>query len=224
MRINLRVALERGLKSRQKLEHEVGACLRAGDIEGAAHRVVNSFGPGVQGYLRVALTEERMARDVFALFSESVWSGIRRWRGTPALEVWVYRLAYQCAKQSREGSGGKRSSKQRTGVRDLDETRAATLEPFGPVEDAELLRRELTLEEQTLLTLRIDRDFGWTDIAGVLGRTSRVKSGEPMRRRYERLVERLHRIAIARGVIAPGPMPASARAFGTLRRSATRDA
>ncbi len=229
----------RCLKSRQKLEHEVGACLRAGDIEGAAAGVVHVCGPGVFGYLRVALFDERLARDAFSSFSEAVWSQLRRARIDAKLEVWVYRLAYCCAKQQRDatkpraGKGKKvareagksspdRPARART-VAALSQTRAATLEPLGAVEDAELLRRELTLEEQTLLTLRIDRGFAWADIGYVLGaRTGRAET--LMLRRYERLVARLHRLAIARGVLAAGPLPANLEALSITGRSSTRDA
>ena len=210
------------LKTRLKLESEVAECLRAGDVEGAAARVVQAFGPGVSGYLRVALTDERAARDAFSAFSQAVWEGLRRKRGERALEVWAYRLAFAAAKQLRNLSKRRRPSQaaQRTGVRELARTRPATLEPLGVVEDAELLRRELSLEEQTLLTLRIDRGMDYRDIGWVLGRTATEAS---VRRSYERMVLRLHRVAVTRGVIAPGPVPGNLNSLSSARRSGSRE-
>jgi RNA polymerase sigma-70 factor, ECF subfamily len=216
------------LKSQQKLDHEVGACLREGDIEGAAARVLQGCGPCVRGYLRVALGEDRPVRDAFSAFSEAVWQRIRRYRGEPRLVVWAHRLAYAAAKERRETSrlrrpASTRKTKPKPGSRELSRTRAATLEPLGAAEDAELMRRELSLEEQTLLTLRIDRQFAWNDIGWVLGQGSGKAVGAKMARRYERLVARLHATAIARGLITRAPLPANLASLQLTRKSSTHD-
>jgi RNA polymerase sigma-70 factor (ECF subfamily) len=216
------------LKSQRKLDAEVGACLRNADIEGAAARVLECCGPAIRGYLRVALGEERHIRDAFSAFSESVWQRLRRYRAGPRLVVWVHRLAYAAAKERRETSRLRRPSstrKARTNSREraLSRTRAASIEPLGPAEDAELMRRELSLEEQTLLTLRIDRQFSWGEIAWVLGQGSGSAAGAAMARRYELLVARLHEVAITRGLIERAPLPANLGSLQLARRSSTRD-
>jgi RNA polymerase sigma-70 factor (ECF subfamily) len=214
------------LKSQQKFENEVGACLREGDIEGAAARVIQGCGPCIRGYLRVCLGEDRLVRDAFSAFSEAVWQRIRRYRGEPRLMIWAHRLAYVAAKERRETSRLRKPAgtrKSRPASRNFSRTRAATLEPIGAAEDAELMRRELTLEEQTLLTLRIDRQLDWEDIAWVLGQRGGAEGGTQMARRYERLVARLHAAAIARGLIAQGPLPANLASLQLTRKSATRD-
>jgi RNA polymerase sigma-70 factor (ECF subfamily) len=215
----------RVVKALGKLEQEVGARLQAGDIEGAAARVLEICGPGVRGYLRVAVTGALRVRDAYSIFSEAVWQSLRRYRGEPRLSVWAYRLAYAAAKQQRDQTRPKRTILQRkgssNGARALSRTRAATIEPLGAAEDAELMRAELSLEEQTLLTLRIDRGFSWQEIGCVLGRAN---AAEATRRRYERLVQRLHRAAIARGFIEPQPLPAKLESLQLSGRSVTRDA
>jgi RNA polymerase sigma-70 factor (ECF subfamily) len=214
------------LKSQQKLDDEVGVCLRDGDIEGAAARVLQGCGACIRGYLRVALGEDRLVRDAFSAFSEAVWQRIRRYRAEKRLVVWAHRLAYAAAKERRETSRLRKPSstrKAKAGSRDFSRTRAATLEPIGAAEDAELMRRELSLEEQTLLTLRIDRQFEWAEIAWVLSRGSGSDAGAQMTRRYERLVSRLHATAVGRGLIARGPLPANLASLQLSRRSSTRD-
>jgi RNA polymerase sigma-70 factor (ECF subfamily) len=225
LRIDLRGG-KRGLKSQHKLDDEVGVCLRDGDIEGAAARVIQGCGACIRGYLRVALGEDRQVRDAFSAFSEAVWQRIRRYRAEKRLVVWAHRLAYVAAKERRETSRLRKPSstrKAKPGSRDLSRTRAATLEPLGAAEDAELMRRELSLEEQTLLTLRIDRQFEWAEIAWVLSQGSGSDVGAQMARRFERLVARLHATAVARGLIERGPMPANLASLQLSRRSSTRD-
>jgi RNA polymerase sigma-70 factor, ECF subfamily len=213
------------VRSQGKLEHEVGVRLQAGDIEGAATRVLETCGPGVRGYLRVALTTDRRVRDAYSIFSETVWQCLRRYPKQRRMIVWAYRLAYMAAKQQRDQSRPKRTTTHRkgssSGARVLSRTRAATVEPLGAAEDAELMRAELSLEEQTVLTLRIDRGFSWQEIGWVLGRGS---AAEPMRRRYQRLVQRLHRAAIARGFIEPEELPAKLDSLQLSGRSVSRDA
>lgn len=216
------------MKSQRKTDAEVGACLRNGDIEGAASRVLESCGPAVRGYLRVALGDDRQVRDAFSAFSESVWQRLRRYRFEPRLAVWVHRLAYRAAKERHEVSRLRRPAATRKGrpgshPLGLTRTRAATLEPLGATEDAELMRRELSLEEQTLLTLRIDRQFDWDEVAWVLGQRASRGAGSAMERRYERLVARLHAVAIARGLIDNDPLPANLGSLQLARRSTTRD-
>jgi RNA polymerase sigma-70 factor, ECF subfamily len=178
----------------------------------------------------VALGDDRQVRDAFSAFSETVWQRLRRYRFEPRLAVWVHRLAYAAAKERREVSRLRRPAATRKGRpgshergRGLTRTRAATLEPLGAAEDAELMRRELSLEEQTLLTLRIDRQFDWSEIAWVLGQRASRDAGAAMERRYERLVARLHAVAIARGLIEHKPLPANLGSLQLTRRSTTRD-
>jgi RNA polymerase sigma-70 factor (ECF subfamily) len=175
--------------------------------------------------LRIALGEDRQVRDAFAAFSEAVWQRIRRYHAEKRLVVWAHRHAYAAAKERRETSRLREPSttrKAKAGSRELSRTRAAPLEPIGAAEDAELMRRELSLEEQTLLTLRIDRQFEWAEIAWVLGQGSHDRAGAQMARRYERLVTRLHATAIARGLIEHGPLPANLASLQLSRRSSTR--
>jgi RNA polymerase sigma-70 factor (ECF subfamily) len=204
------------LKSQEKLEHEVGDCLRAGDIDGAAARVLQRCGPGVLGYLRVAVGDDKLAQDAFESFSNAVSERLRRPTAEHPVRVWVYQLAYRCAKEQRDSIQARRTRTQQTGVpRAKAKLRTAT-HGLGAVADADMLRRELTVQEQTLLTLRIDRQFDWLELGHVLGVRSDVE--QTARRRYERLVRRLHRLAVTRGLVAPGPVPASVSALQLVRR------
>lgn len=197
------------MKSQEKLEHDVGARLRAGDVQGAAARVIQRCGPGVLGYLRVAIGDDRLAQAAFSAFELAVSQRIRRTGGLP-VRVFAYQLAYRCAKQQRRTNKTQLADSPDASRRPTrTSTRAATREPLGAVEDAEQLRGELSLEEQTLLTLRLARQFEWSEIASVLGIGGRADAEPTIRRRYQRLVLRLHRVAIARGLIDDGPLPAS---------------
>jgi DNA-directed RNA polymerase specialized sigma24 family protein len=65
------------------------------------------------------------------------------------------------------------------------------------------LRAELSPEDQTLLTLRVDRDLPWGDVADILD------EAEPaLRKRFERLKLRLRELARTHGLLPGGDEPA----------------
>ena len=57
------------------------------------------------------------------------------------------------------------------------------------------LREELTADEQTLLILRVDRGLSWGDVADVMEIESAV-----VRKRFERIKDKLRELARARGI------------------------
>jgi RNA polymerase sigma-70 factor (ECF subfamily) len=226
----------RSLKTSRKLDQEVEAYLRADDIEAAAARVIGACGPAILGYLRVALGNEDAAQRAFTAFSGAVWQRLRRYRGECEIRVWTYRLAFQCAQRQRRTLRSTRSGPDRSGEtrrRALGRTRTATVESMALAEHAELLRRELSVAEQTLLTLRLDKQLSWAEIALVLGISGASKSDAVAQGRFEKLVARLHRLAITRGFIAPGARlsgrsgaipPRKATGLHLVERSRTHDA
>ncbi len=63
------------------------------------------------------------------------------------------------------------------------------------------LRAELSDEEQTLLVLRIDQQLAWEEIAEVLATPVATPDAAMLRKRFERLKERLARLARDRGLV-----------------------
>jgi hypothetical protein len=71
-----------------------------------------------------------------------------------------------------------------------------------------VLRQALDPADQMLLTLRLDRELAWADVARVLHDAEVVQDDVELRRlaaacrkRYERLKEKLHRLAVAEGLV-----------------------
>jgi len=60
----------------------------------------------------------------------------------------------------------------------------------------EELRRELSPEEQNLLALRIDQQLSWEEVATVLPSAGEPPSVAMLRKRFERLKERIARMAL----------------------------
>lgn len=201
------------------LERAVRTCLDAGDVRGAVGLVVEQLGPSVRGYLRTLLGEDE-AEEAYSIFLESLLTGLPGFRWECPLQAWAHRVAYHAAARIWRRPG-----------RRLEEPLPSALSRLGPGSarsapgpssrhaGLEVLRASLSIEDQTLLTLRYDRELEWEEIAAVLEegdgrdepappspggdgpRRSRARQAAALRKRYERLTKRLREEARQHGLI-----------------------
>jgi RNA polymerase sigma-70 factor, ECF subfamily len=200
------------------LERAVRARLDGGDERGAVGLVVERFGPSVRGYLRTLLLEDE-AEEAFSIFAENLLTGLPGFRWECPLQAWAHRVAYHAAARVWRRPG-----------RRLEEPLPSALSQLGPGSarsapgpssrhaGLEVLRVSLSIEDQTLLTLRYDRELEWEEIAAVLEegggdeptppspggderRRPRARQAATLRKRYERLTRRLREEARHHGLI-----------------------
>lgn len=185
-------------------EARIRALLAAGDTRAAATVAMQSFGPKIFGYLKVVLRDDTDAGDAFSLFSENLWRGIGTFRGESSFRTWAYRIAWNAALAVRDEAWRRHGRRLETGeasrLAEEIRTTAARVERQRTALDA--LREELTPEEQTLLHLRIDQGLSWDEIAVVFGREGSPIESATLRKRFERLKERLAVLARERGLVS----------------------
>ncbi len=186
------------------IDEDVKARLVRGDHRGAATEALRSFGPKILGYLQAVLRDEADAADAFSVFAEHLWKGLPAWRGESSLKTWAFKLAWNAALNLKDEAWRRRGRRFRTGEasRLAEEIRTRTgvrVERQRQALDA--LRAELTEEEQTLLVLRIDQQLSWEEIAEVMGDAPQPLDAAALRKRFERLKEKLTRLARERGLV-----------------------
>jgi hypothetical protein len=76
-----------------------------------------------------------------------------------------------------------------------------TYAPDGRAEKLMKLRESLDHEEETLLTLRVDRAMPWEEVAGIIRVDGEPATPAALRERFERLKEKLGRLAREQGLI-----------------------
>ncbi len=185
-----------------KLEDAVGQHLAAGDVDAAATAAVDALGGAILGYLR-ALHDADDAEDVFQHWAEDLWRGIPAFRGECALRTWAYRLAWHASARFRREPWRKRCTHLPTSAASRLAQSVATSTPAGRGDERlELLRRELEPEDRTLLLLRIDLGMTWEEVSAVLAREGGEATPETLRKRFQRLKDRLGRLAREKGLIA----------------------
>jgi len=75
------------------------------------------------------------------------------------------------------------------------------LAPGSLIERFWKLRESLDSEEQTLLTLRLEKDMPWEEVAEVMRADGEPATPAALRERFERLKEKLGRLAREQGLI-----------------------
>lgn len=185
------------------IEARVQELLAAGDAHGAATEAMRGLGPKVLGYLRTILRDEADAGDAFSAFAENLWRGIGTYRGDASFRTWAFKIAWHAALNVRNEAWNRLGRRLETGEasRLAEEIRTKTEVREERQRTAlDALREELTAEEQTLLVLRIDQQLPWEDVAAVLATDGSALDAPALRKRFERLKDRLAKLARERGL------------------------
>jgi RNA polymerase sigma-70 factor (ECF subfamily) len=190
---------------REEVEARIAERLAASDLREAAALVIRSYGPQILGYLCALLRDEEAAHDVFSQFAEDLWNGLPGFRGEASARVWAWRLAWHAAARYA------RDPYHRRGRRLATEEVSHLAEEVRSVPTAvwaddrgrklEALRATLTPDEQTLLVLRLDKALPWSEIAFVLSAPGAPVEEAALRKRFERVKEKLARRAREEGLV-----------------------
>jgi RNA polymerase sigma-70 factor (ECF subfamily) len=185
------------------VEDLVQSRLRAGDLHGAATAAIRELGPPVARYLRRMLRSEADAADAFSGWAESIWGGIRSFEGRSSFSAWAFRLAYHSALDLTDRAHRKRERRLATSEASVlaEEVRTTALTHERRRRRLDELRAELAGEEQTLLFLRVDQQLAWDDVAAVLSSQATPVDPAAVRKRFERVKEKLRKLARERGLI-----------------------
>lgn len=143
-----------------------------GDHRAAATLLLQSYADELLGYLTNLLRDSELAQEALAMFAQDMWIGLPKATLHTSARAWAYALARNAAHRLLD-----RAVRERWRQQPLSRLDAAAL---GVVETRTLtpahlktenkrrvaaLRESLSLEEQEILTLRVDRSFDWREIA-----------------------------------------------------------
>lgn len=185
------------------LERKIEEQLARGETDPAATTVIQGYGPSVLAYLCTLLPQDD-ARDAFSMFAEDLWRSLRTFRRDCTARAWAYRIAWHAAaRYLRDPYRVRRERLPTTAASRL----AASMSPRSVLRSARRcdrlgeLREMLGPEERTLLVLRIDKELDWSEIAAVLSAEGRSISPVALRKRFERLKDKLERLARREGFL-----------------------
>jgi RNA polymerase sigma-70 factor (ECF subfamily) len=183
------------------LDDEVAALLARGAADEAATSALEALGPAVLGYL-ASLHPEDDAHDVFSVFAEDLWRGLPGFRGECSLRSWAFRLAWHASARWRRDLWRKRGERLPSSAASrLAASIAASRLPGSRKDALRQLREALDPEERTLLVLRVDQELEWDEVAAVLSAEGAPVEAATLRKRFERIKDRLARQAREQGLL-----------------------
>jgi RNA polymerase sigma-70 factor (ECF subfamily) len=186
------------------LDARVSEPLAAGDQRAAATAALEIYGPPIHGYLIAVLRSQSAADEAFALFAEDVWRGLPGFRGASSFRTWVYKVAWHAAMRHLRDPFARRGRRLRTSEASAIADRvsaAASRDARKELADRlSRLREALTPDERALLVLKVDRELKWREIAEVLSTPKKPVDEAVLRKRFERLTEKLRRLAVEHGL------------------------
>jgi RNA polymerase sigma-70 factor (ECF subfamily) len=184
-------------------EAEIRALLATGDVDGATTLALRIYGPGLLGFLKSRLHDLAHAREAFAWLAEDLWKGMRGFRAESSVRTWAYAIARNVAYRYAD-----RELRARYAAVPLSQiSRASALAVALPTSEgldarAARLRAQLDDDEQTVLTLRVDKGMDWKDIALVMLFTGEEPDQEAitreaarLRKRFQLLKDKLRKLA-----------------------------
>jgi RNA polymerase sigma-70 factor (ECF subfamily) len=189
----------------ETFEEQVRASLEGRRFDEAAAATIRGYGPEILGYLTSVLRDGDDADDAFAQFAENLWATLHQFRGECSLRAWCYRLAWhEAAHVLREPYRRRRALLPTSEAQRLAQSvRSSTPLDQGSAarEWLERVRASLTAADHTLLVLRFDRDLSWREVAEVLATDGEPLDEPVVRKRYQRLKDRLRELAVEEGLI-----------------------
>jgi RNA polymerase sigma-70 factor (ECF subfamily) len=188
------------------LEARIGRLVELGQPEEAATLIVKGYGPHLLGFLVAAMQSEDAAYEVFSQFCEDLWRSLGDFRRECTFKTWAYKLAWHAAKRFDRDLFHRRVRRLETSEmsRLAQETRDSTVPYLKTTSKNRLakLREKLEPEERTLLILRVDRRLPWRDVAHVLSETDKAADEQTLWKRFERIKDKLRRMAQAEGLLS----------------------
>ena len=187
------------------IEQQIASCLDRGDVKQAATEALRGYGPQILAYLAGVLRDDEAAAEVFSEFSEDLWRGIGAFRRESSFRTWAYRLAWNAARQLARDPFRKRGRRLMTSewsaIAQEVRSSAATQRQFEIQGRLAKLRTALHPDEQSLLILRVDRELSWKEVAQVMSESETPLDEAALRKRFERLKARLHKMAKKEGLL-----------------------
>ncbi len=181
------------------VEDAIARALATGDREGAANLTIRHYGPEILGFLVVQLRSDQHADDVFSMFAEDLWRGLGALRLQSTMRAYAYALARNAshrflARDLRRQHAALPLSVAERLAELVAQTRTKTATWIATDSKQRLaqLRERLTSDEQALLTLRLDRNLEWAEIAEIFGEVNDSKRpAARYRKRFQLLKDKL---------------------------------
>jgi RNA polymerase sigma-70 factor (ECF subfamily) len=193
-----------------EVEQAIRRHASAGELDVAATRALEHYGPELYGFLRAIARDDDLASEAFAQTSEQLWRNLGKFRWEASLRTWAYRIARNALSQLRADPRRRPERNLPISlVASIEEVRRSATAPYQRTEIKDglrALRDALDPVDHEILILRLDRAMSWKDIARALDDASEDdhelgQRAAALRKRFERAKTQLRELAIERKLL-----------------------
>ena len=176
---------------------------QAHDYASAATRALQAYGQEILSFLTARLRQAADAEEAFSMFAEDLWMGLPGFNFRCSARGWLYALARNAANRHA-------SAPERRAVRNLPLSSDGAVTALVDRARSELnlcqrtdikdkvraLRERLSQDDQSLLTLFVDRNLPWREIAMVMHEQGELLDDDALDREAARLRKRFERVKV----------------------------
>lgn len=199
-------------------EHEeaIREAHAAGHIDIAATATLTAYGQEIRSFIGSRVRDKSDADEVYSMFAEDLWVGLAKFGWRCSMRTWAYTLARNA--MTRYGT-----SPQRRAARNLPLSWPGALSnlieqarnPTQAYQKTDIknrflaLREQLDPDDQMLLTLRVDRQMSYRDLAIMMSGTPDCddsvieRESVRLRQALTRVRRELRRLGEAEGLLRP---------------------
>jgi RNA polymerase sigma-70 factor (ECF subfamily) len=199
---------------RSATEQLIRDAFEAKDFEQAATLAVEHYGAELLGFLEGLTRDADAASEVFQQWSELFWRTLPSFEWRCSARTWAYKLARRAAhdhgrREQKHGRAQPLTDLSRLSVA-VERVRSATTayKRTDVKSQFQQLREQLSQEDQSLLTLRVDRGLQWHELAEIMlgddaSPTEQQLKAEAarLRKRFQLIRDRLRKLAQSAGLI-----------------------
>lgn len=199
-----------------QLEATAQAAAAQGQLDEAATLLIDAYGPELYSFALAQFRNQAgIADEVFSEFCEDLWKGLPNFAWQCPARAWCYRLLRSVAARYRRNPFNRPQRRiplsEARGLENAVHQLRTRTRPYlrTEVKDAfQELREQLSIDDQELLTLRVDRRMSWREVACATCEAEQLDDEQALlrlevslRQRFTELKKKLKRLAIAAGLL-----------------------
>ncbi len=214
-----------GVERRQQVEADAVAALNDGRVDDALTIVLKGYGDELAGYLAGHSGDAELAAEAFAVGAADLWVALGQFRGACSLRTFAYTVFRHAL--ARVARAPERRAQRRVPLSQAEHVSALQFQMLAATtrwqktaakNAVAALRDGLSADDRELLSLRLDRQLSWLEIATVMhARDVGVdvvieaddaalrRRAATLRKRFERVKAQLRKDAVAAGLVGPAP-------------------
>lgn len=183
--------------ARQDLERHIRELCLRGETGHAVQAALEGYGPEFKRLLGAILRDREQTQDAYSTLAESLLMDLPAFRWDCSFRTWAYQVARHVAYRMVASPAAREVPVSFGALRSKAQLERSETKPWlqSTVKARfRALRGQLSVHDQAILALRVDRRMAWQDVARAMARPEEALSQEALDRRAAVLRQQFQKI------------------------------